>query len=334
MSGLTVAILGLGSIGIRHARNARQLGHSVLGFDPSVRACRQLEANEIGQAGEKADVLRRADAVVIATPNQFHLRDLGDAIEAGKPALVEKPLGHDAGEARTLVRRAERSNLVVATAQNLRFRPVVRRVRGLLEAGQIGQPVWASFECASWLPDWRPGSDYRQAYAADRETGGVIFDNIHEIDLAVHLLGTAKVCSAVANRTGLLDMPSEDVADIVLQHDIGCQTRVHVDYVTRPRRRTLTVAGSGGILLADLRSGDISVRGIDDATVLTETAPFDPNDEYVALIADFLATATSDSRPACPADEALAVLELACEARRLAGLPQGRSMVDSEIVAS
>jgi len=150
---------------------------------------------------------------------------------------VEKPLGHDPDLAARLAGRARERGVAVAVAHNLRFRPVVQRVKQVLSEGALDDPAWARFCCASWLPDWRPGQDYRSNYAADPVTGGVIFDSIHEVDLACHLLGRAKVQSASAVRTGILDMPSEDVADIVLRHDAGCQSAIHLDYVTRPRPR-------------------------------------------------------------------------------------------------
>jgi predicted dehydrogenase len=262
---------------------------------------------------------------VVATPSRFHLDDLRDAIVAGKPVLVEKPLGHDAELAARLVRLAAARGVMLAVSHNLRFRPVVRRVKELLDEGAIGKPAWARFCCASWLPDWRPGSDYRTNYAADPETGGIIFDSIHEFDLAVHLLGPAGLRSAVAERTGLLDIASEDLADIALGHQSGCQTGIHLDYVTRPRQRVLEIGGPGGALFADLRAGTVKVTGADGARRIDETQPFDANDEYLASMKDFLEAASGSGTPACPAGGAVETLKLACAARSLAGLPQSSS---------
>ena len=330
MEPVTVAVIGLGSIGLRHARNLHKLGHRVLGFDPSPQARQQFVIETGGDTAERHSVLSRADAVVVASPSRVHLQDLADTIAAGKPALVEKPLGHSAEVANAILQRAERAGLVVAVVQNLRFRVAVMRVRELLGAGRIGRPIWANFECGSWLPDWRPCTDYRQGYAADRETGGVIFDNIHEIDLAVHLLGPAELCAAVASRTGLLDIASEDMADIVLEHEDGCQTRIHIDFVTRPRRRCFTITGTGGVMSVDLRTGILSIIDADDSKTADETVGFDVNAEYVAVIEDFLNAVRTGAPPACPANEALIVLQIACAARRLAGLPSALAMSVNE----
>ncbi len=326
MSPRRIGVLGLGSIGMRHARNLARLGCDVLGHDPSVDASRAFES-EFGRAAtaSREQVFAESSAVVVATPNRFHLDDIRDAIVAGKPALVEKPLGHDAELAAHLVRLAAARGVMLAVSHNLRFRPVVRQVRKLLDEGVIGKPAWARFCCASWLPDWRPGRDYRTNYAADPETGGVIFDSIHELDLAVHLLGSAALRSAAAQRTGLLDIASEDLADIVLDHESGCQTAVHLDYVTRPRRRVLEIGDPGGALFADLRTGNVKVTGIDGTVRADETQPFDPNGEYLAAMQDFLDASNGAGKPECPAADALETLRLACAARGMAGLPQSNS---------
>lgn len=321
MSVKCVGVMGLGSIGMRHARNAAQLGYDIVGYDPSPEARRAFETEFCHKASERATALAEADAIVIATPNSFHLDDLRDAIVVAKPVLVEKPLGHDADVAARLVNIASERAVTLVASHNLRFRPVVQKAKKVLAGNELGLAIWARFCCASWLPDWRPGTDFRKGYAADPISGGVIFDAIHELDLAWHLLGPAKLRSAVASCGGLLKMQSEEIADIVLGHDGGCQTTIHLDYVTRPRQRHFEIAGSNGILYADLRSGALKLTAPDGRVTFEENHPCDPNDEYLAVMKDFLDAAEGRGQPACPASEAVATLRLACEARRRAGLP-------------
>jgi predicted dehydrogenase len=320
-----VGILGLGSMGQRHARNVRALGGMVLAFDPSP-AARQWFAEEFKRDASARDaVLNEADAVIIASPSGCHLKDLKDAVSVNRPTLVEKPLGHNFQLARKIVKEAEDKSVPVVVAHNLRYRSVVRWAREQLNKGLIGEPIWAHFLCGSWLPDWRPLQDYRLNYAADRETGGVIFDVVHELDLAFHLLGPAELASSVAGRSGRLEIDAEDVADIVLRHHNGCQTSLHLDYVTKPRRRSFSVAGTEGILDADLRSGTLRVIDRNETVRVDEILPVEPNKEYLDEVRDFLSTPNGRHSPACEAREALAVLELAIEARRAAGLPQAKA---------
>jgi predicted dehydrogenase len=325
LSARRVGILGLGSIGRRHARNLRALGEKVIAFDPSP-AARQWFVEEFDRdANTREAVLNDADILVVASPSGCHLQDLEDAVSVRRPTLVEKPLGHDFQIARKIVERAEDKAVPIFVAHNLRYRSVLLRARELLNKGLIGKPIWAHFLCGSWLPDWRPQQDYRTNYAADREGGGVIFDVIHEIDLAFHLFGPAELGSAVTARSGLLEINTEDVADIVLRHHGGCQTSLHLDYVTRPRRRLFTIAGTEGILDVDLRTGALRATGRDENVVLDEVLPVEPNKEYLDEMEDFLSGLNGRKSPACKAREALAVLDLAVQARLAAGSPQPKA---------
>ena len=51
------------------------------------------------------------------------------------------------------------------------------------------RPLSAHVSCQSWLPDWRPGRDYRESYSARADEGGALRDLVPELDYATALLG-------------------------------------------------------------------------------------------------------------------------------------------------
>ena len=89
-----VTVIGLGSIGSRHARNLRGMGVSVTGFDPDIQRRATATASGITTFPDRESALAVADAAIIASPTPCHIDDLAAAIEANCHALVEKPLGH------------------------------------------------------------------------------------------------------------------------------------------------------------------------------------------------------------------------------------------------
>ena len=315
-----IGVLGLGSIGIRHAGLLLARRLDVVGYDPSPERVERLTALG-GRHGSRAAVIGDCDAVLIASPNERHLVDLSDALEAGKPALVEKPLGHDITEARRLIGLAESRGIVVSAVYNLRYRTVVQRVREWMSEEVLGEPVAARFLCGSFLPHWRPGQDYSTGYAAESTTGGVIFDVIHEFDLATHLLGPGRVESAAAVHSGLLNIDSEDCAVIVLRHDHGVLSTLHLDYLRRPAQRSIEFLGREGILSADLRRGEATVTTNNGSVLRQHSEVIDRDAEYQWQHEDFLSALANDREPACSGRTALDSLELVIEARRMAGLP-------------
>jgi len=311
-----VAVLGLGSIGLRHARNVRELGLGAIGFDPCAEARAIAEAHGTSPVGSAEEAISLADIVVIASPSGRHLDYLELCIAARRPALVEKPMGHDPARAAALLDAAEAVGLPIGAVFNLRWRSVVEALRATL-AERVGPPVWTRFVSASWLPDWRPGNDYRAGYANDPVSGGVVFDVIHELDLACHLIGPAEVVSSVLRHSGRLDIVTEDTAEIVLEHTNGCLSSLHLDFASPVRRRAVEICGLDGIAYADLRKGEIGWFGRDGEPVATTTVAIDPGAEYRLVLADFVGALVNGARLACDGRAGLAALQLAARARAL-----------------
>jgi predicted dehydrogenase len=318
---VNVGVIGLGSIGLRHAGNLLAAGAAVRGFDPAPE--RRARLAEIGGAplDSRDAAMDGVDAVAVASPSGCHLDDMSAAIGAAKHVFVEKPLAHSADGLPAALEEADAKGLCVVAGLNLRFHPAVKAARTLLAKGAVGEPLWGRLLAASYLPDWRPGEDYRTGYAADPRTGGVLFDFIHEFDMAVHLLGSADTVAASARRSGRLDLESEDCADIVLRHGDGVQSAIHVDYVTRPRRRETEITGTEGILRLDLEAGRLMLTDPDGAIVEDKSFAIDPNAMYVDEMNAFLDCVRDGAAPACSGWEGLEVLKLVIRARELCGLP-------------
>jgi predicted dehydrogenase len=322
LADLRFGILGLGSIGARHATNLLSLGAEVIAFDPSEEARSAAEAKFIPLADEREAVLENSAAIIIASPNACHLEDLKDAVAHDCHCFAEKPLAHVADGVKEVLDQAAGNNLVVFAGLNLRFEAAVMAAKGLIDGNALGAPLWASFQSSHWLPDWRPNQDYSQGYTADPETGGVLFDIIHEFDLANHLLGPAETIFAAARNTGMIEIPSEDCADIVLGHESGVRSVLHLDYVTRPTRRFAEIGGDKGILRLDLVMGEVTL--IDHTGAVTEKQIFggeDPNKAYLEEMSTFVDCIESKSAPPCDGIEALAILEQVIQARKMCGLP-------------
>ncbi len=318
---MSVAVLGLGSIGMRHARNLLSLDRTVIGFDPAPD--RRSALNKAGgtAVATRDAAIEAAAAVVVASPNAHHFEDMSAAVDAGRHVFVEKPLAHTVDGVSDIVDRAQAADRVVFAGLNQRFNPAIREARALIAAGRLGTVLWGRFLSALYLPDWRPRQDHRTGYAADPATGGVIFDAVHEFDLAHYLLGRARTLAATARSSGSVGVPSDDIADIVLGHPGGIVSSLHLDYVTRPPRRTIDIAGTAGLLSVDVLARRLILHDGDGKTVLERAYDTTYDDDYRDEMVAFLDCVEGDGVPACDGREALAVLHQVIAARYLAGLP-------------
>lgn len=254
----TIAVMGTGSIGMRHLQALHAAG-SVRSIAVPVRASRLAELRRHGF--EAADTLARAaelgaSACVIATDTGRHLSDSLCALALGLDILVEKPLACDAAQARQLAQAAAKRRRKAYAACVLRFSESLNHFRKFLD--KTGRLHAVAVECRSFLPDWRPGRRYRQSYSARVEEGGVLRDLIHEIDYAGWLFGWPRALSARIQNLGRLGIEAEELADIHWESPQGFRVNISLDYVTRPPLRRLRAFGDRGTLTWDGLFGSVA----------------------------------------------------------------------------
>ena len=250
MKRLKHLIFGLGSIGSRHVRTLGRHRQTVAGYDPAAGGdvdCPTFDNVAEAWAGEP-------DVVWVCTPTHLHCEQAIAALDRGCHVFVEKPVAGDMAAAERLrthwrkLSEAGRGRLVWVGC-NMRYHEGPRRIKEALAAGLIGRSLVVRLHFSHYLPNMRPGVDYRRTYAAHRDQGGgIVLDDIHDIDLALWLSGPADRVVATATNTGRLEMDAEDVADICLHHTSGVVSQIHMDCLRREKSRGIEVIGEQGTL--------------------------------------------------------------------------------------
>lgn len=318
---MRVAVLGLGSIGSRHARNLVALGHDVVGFDPRP----PTGGEDWLRAPTPGEALGSAEAAVVATPTSMHAQHAILALESGLPVLVEKPMTVDPLDADRVVALAAERGVTCGVAMNLRFHPGVLALRGLVADGRLGPIRFAQVWCGSDLRTWRPGTDYRTSYSARSELGGgIVRDSIHELDYLTWMLGPAATVTAEVAHVSDLEIDVEDIGTALIRLAGGALASVDLTYVDPVYRRGCLLVGAEATARWDWPRGTVEVNrpGADAETI---DVAAEVSDTYVAEMRDFL-EATADRRtPRTSAEEgrhavrlADALLRSAAEGRRVA----------------
>ena len=269
MSGPRILVIGAGSIGSRHAANLHAAGAAVTVTDPDAARAERTSFPTIAFDPARVDGY---DGIVVASPSAHHAGQAAAALATGARVLVEKPLVLSVSELVTSLTSSDR----LMVGYNLRFHRPVQRLVDLVHGGAVGRPCAVRLWFGSWLPDWRPGVDYRSTYSARSALGGgVLLDAIHELDLLVWLLGTSgyTVAGAIVDRVGPLEIDVEDTVAAVLRHADGVVVEVALDYLSRRYRRGIEVVGTDATARFDWAR---QVIEIEDAGRITTEADATP----------------------------------------------------------
>ena len=313
MTPMRFLVVGTGSVGLRHCRNLVTLGHEVLAWDvdPTRRdEVRSVPSVEIaGGFHEALDA--KPTAALICTPPSSHVKVARQALESGAHLFIEKPLAVTTSDAIPLVAEAERQRRILAVGFNLRFLPSLKRVKTLLDDKRVGRVLTVRAEFGSYLPEWRPGRDYRENYAVQSALGGgILLDAVHELDYLTWLLGDVSDVNCTAGHVSELAGDTEDLAEVTLRFESGVLAQVHLDYLQRVYRRNLQVIGDAGTIVWDYPTHSVTTLASDAQPESVGAMDGDANLMYVEELRHFVSCVEGREAPMVDGREALRSLRV------------------------
>ena len=291
-------VIGHGSIGARHARLLRELGCRT-----AVVSRREVEEHPRYGSLEEALRAETPDYVVVANETAHHVSTLEALARAGFEGrvLVEKPLA-SGGFALPSHRFA-----AAFVGYQLRFHPVLRALRSRLAGQKI---LSAQAYVGQYLPDWRPGTDYRTSYSARADLGGgVLRDLSHELDYLAWIFGPWRRLAALGGRLSRLEIDSDDCWGVILAFADCPVATLQLNYLDRPGRRELVVVTDDHTYRADLIRAELACDGESEAFEIGR-------DEL--LLSEHRAALGDGSAELCSLDEGLAVVETVAAIERAA----------------
>jgi predicted dehydrogenase len=309
----SVAIVGFGSAG-RRALNVLRDFHPDARFLIVTREA--IDQPNVTGTNALDDVLDfNPDVVVVAGPATLRKRTVEALASARASFFLEKPLAHSLADATTLARiigNSTRSQV----GYNLRFSSSLSYFRDHVHASTFGHVLSVRAETGQYLPDWRPGSDYRESVSArDDLGGGVLRELSHELDYLRWIFGPIEWVSGWAGRTSNLDIDVDDTALVTLGFEgsgpasplIGTAA---LDFVRRDRTRSVTAVCEEGTLRWDGIAGRVEVwraGAVEWERLMTDAgtaATYRAQWEY------FLADDDDQASPAATVDDGVEVLRL------------------------
>jgi predicted dehydrogenase len=142
---LNIACIGTGGRcrGLMHSlakiKNARIAGVCDVWDDALAEGKKLADAKAFSTKHYK-EVLDRKDidAVLIGTPDHWHVPLTIEAVAAGKDVYVEKPLTHELSEGKKILEAVNKSKQIVQVGTQQRSMPHIQKAKELMAAGRLG----------------------------------------------------------------------------------------------------------------------------------------------------------------------------------------------------
>lgn len=257
MSEIKVLFVGIGSIAKRHIRNlyavAKKREISIT-IDAFRRAPSNIPTEGIRHEYTKiANVPSGYDAVFITNPTDQHLETLKLFHNKGKNFFIEKPVV-SLTQLETAKIFALRSDCIYYVACPLRYNAVVQYIK---EKVPVDEVISVRSISSSYLPDWRPGQDYRKTYSAHRDMGGGVgIDLIHEWDYLTYLFGKPERVQKYIGKKSHLEIESDDYA-IYIAEFADKIAELHLDYFGRKTIREIQLFLRNETIIGDIFNNKI-----------------------------------------------------------------------------
>ncbi len=179
------------------------------------------------------------DAVVVATPMTTHF-PLGSAVlEAGKHLFLEKPMATSSEDCRKLNAIGKEKGLQVMVGHTFLFTPAVRKIKSLMQAGELGEVYYVNIE--------------RVNLGIFQKDANVVWDLApHDVAMLNYLFDADPIRVSCKGKCYVQkDLGIEDVAFLCLEYPGGRMVNLHVSWLDPNKIRKVTFVGSRKMLVYD-----------------------------------------------------------------------------------
>jgi len=243
-------IIGLGSIGSRHFDICQKVfaGAEIKVLHHTQSKLRENSSgNNLKSISEAIDF--KPNLTIVANPATFHVEFAQALAENSSHLMIEKPISVNSNSVRKLIQTCQSKSLILQVGYNLRFSTSLRKYKEIIDSGHIGEIYEIHCQAGQYLPDWRPGTDYRRGVSARKDLGGgVLLELSHEIDYLRWIFGEIRWVSGTLSKESDLEIDVEDTAHFKLGFNEALNSRrlvadVRLDFIQKIPVRKCTAFG-------------------------------------------------------------------------------------------
>jgi predicted dehydrogenase len=301
---MEVLIIGLGSIAAKHITALRLLNPGVNIY--ALRHNKDSDVEGVTNIYTLDELTVKPEFVIISNPTWVHLQAILSVIKLGVPMFIEKPPVHTLEGAQEVIEQIHQYKVITYVACNLRFHPCIKFLKENLgsKTKRINE---VNVYCGSYLPDWRPGRDYKTIYSANKNMGGgVHLDLFHEMDYTCWLFGYPDASRGFISNKSSLGIDAADYANYLLNYT-QFNVSIVLNYYRRTPKRHIEILFDTETWVIDMINNTISS---DTDGLIFQPDGFNIMDSYTDQLSYFIDCINADKKPMNSFEEAIETLKV------------------------
>lgn len=304
---MKIAFVGIGSIAKKHIKAIRTVEPNAEIF--ALRSSRDADkfegVKDFYSYDDFSDIV--PDFIIVSNPTSKHYETIVRLLPLGKPLFIEKPLFAELGH-EDVIKELDENRVLTYVACDMRFQDCLRWMHDYIqEHRQQVRINEINVYCGSYLPEWRPGTDFRKCYSAIPELGGgVHIDLIHDVDYVYWIFGKPQKHTAIYRNVSSLKIRAFDYANFNLEYP-EYSANIVLNYYRRDAKRYMEVLFDDCTWTIDMLKNEIT-SGKGEVIFHSEQTGAD---EYEAQMRYFIDLVKKGAKVSMnPASEAYDVLKI------------------------
>lgn len=230
MDKIRIALLGCGAVAdlylpvFRHIPELELVAVADINHEAAERIAKRYQIPEIYSTAEQIAEDDEIDAVIVATPPQFHYENIKVLSEKGKHILCEKPMAHSVEDCQKIIDVCHDNKVKLQLAHMKRFMRGNQKVKSIIDSGVLGKVFMVECQWDVAVP--QIVETYREKSATG---GGVLQDHgPHAFDLVRWWTGNDIKEISASVKIVHPKRVNEDTAVVTAEHENGMTSLYHM----------------------------------------------------------------------------------------------------------
>jgi len=246
---IKTAVIGVGSMGVNHARinwelpDVELVGVADFNHDTAQQVAAKYGAKAYFSHEELLDETL-PDAVTLAVPTIYHHKIALDIIERGIPLLIEKPISFTIEEGKDIIAAAKQNNVKLMIGHIERFNPAITTLKSLIAEGDLGRIFQMDAHRQGPFP------------ARIADVGVVVDLAVHDLDV-MRFVSQSEVVRVYAETEKHIHSKYEDLLTGLVRFADGTIGTLTINWLTPTKIREFIVTGECGLFRCDYLTQDL-----------------------------------------------------------------------------